>query len=83
MTRCWIKESENRVNFTEIVKRFDGDYDFTIRRPQKAPKKDPEPNYSVPPNAKASKQGKTIKGNKSSAYAYWVSKKCIGVGQTA
>ena len=51
------------MNFTEIVKRFDGDYDFTIRRPQKAPKKGPEPNYSVPPNAKASKQGKVINGD--------------------
>ena len=55
------------MNFTEIVKRFDGDYDFTIRRPQKAPKRGPEPNYSVPPNAKASKQGKIINGD-SSAY---------------
>ena len=62
MTRCWIREPENRVNFTEIVKRFDGDYDFTIQRPQKAPQKGPQPNYSVPPNAKASKQGKIISG---------------------
>ena len=50
MTRCWFKEPERRLTFTEIFKRLEGDYDFIIEAPKVEKKKKDVRAYSVPPS---------------------------------
>ena len=51
MTKCWYKDPERRLNFTEIYKRLDGDYSFSVEKVPKKPRKAKEvPAYSVPPS---------------------------------
>ena len=56
MTRCWFKEPEYRLNFTEIFKRLEGDYGFQMDVPKVAKKKKETRPYSVPPTRNSDPQ---------------------------
>ena len=65
MTRCWYKEPEKRLTFTEIYKRLDGDYDFSVNLPT-IPQKGKEIHaYTTPPSLKqeSNEKGKTDRKN--------------------
>jgi len=54
MTKCWYKEPEKRLNFTEIYKRLEGDYEFTLDQPKIShrEKEAQLSSYSSPPSLK-------------------------------
>ena len=81
MTKCWYKEPEKRLNFTEIYKRLEGDYEFTLDQPKIShrEKEAQSSSYSSPPSLKKEpeQKGMLLPIRRSIAHGELKTLKCV------